>query len=417
MRRSKLFVKTRHQVPSDEASKSAQLLIRAGFIHKDSAGVYALLPFGLRVIDNIKKIVREEMDSLGSGEMLMTSLQRKEVWQRTDRWDDKKVDIWFKSKLQNGTEVGLAWSHEEPISDMMREFIASYRDLPTSLYQFQTKLRNELRAKTGVMRSREFLMKDMYSYAADQKQHDDFYKQATEAYHRVFERLGIGDITFFTFASGGAFTRFSHEFQTLCEAGEDIAYFDRAKKIAVNEEVLSDEVLNDLKLDKSQLEKVKVAEVGNIFSFGTSKSEQLGLYFTDKDGTKKPVVLGSYGIGITRLMGVLAEIFADERGLLWPDNVAPFKVYLARLGSESKVLENADEIYQRLTASGISVLYDDRDMRAGEMFADADLIGLPYRLVISEKTVKNMMYEIKPRTSKKSQDVSGDSLVEILATV
>lgn len=414
MRRSHLFVKTRHQVPADETNKSAQLLIRAGFIHKDSAGVYALLPFGLRVIEKIKNIVREEMDGLGANEILMTSLQRKELWERTDRWDSKKVDIWFKSKLQNGNEVGLGWSHEEPISDMMREFIASYRDLPSYVYQFQTKLRNELRAKSGVMRTREFVMKDMYSYSCSDKEHQKFYDASIKAYHRVFDRLGVGDITYLTFASGGAFTQFSHEFQTLCEAGEDTAYLDKAKKIAVNEEVMNEDVIKQLGLQKDQLEKVTVAEVGNIFSFGTSKSEQLDLYFTDEDGTKKPVVLGSYGIGVTRLLGVLAEIFADDKGLIWPKNVAPFDVYLARLSDGKTVVTAADKAYEVLTENGIGVLYDDRSARPGEIFADADLIGLPTRLVVSAKTLEKDSYELKSRQSESPQLVKIDQLVSSL---
>lgn len=414
MRRSQLFVKTRHQVPADETSKSAQLLIRAGFIHKEAAGVYALLPFGLAVVEKIKKIVREEMDGLGSNEIIMTSLQRQELWKKTDRWDEKKVDIWFKSKLQSGAEVGLAWSHEEPISDMMREFIASYRDLPASVYQFQTKLRNELRVKTGVMRCREFVMKDMYSYNRSDKEHQQFYHAATAAYHHVFERLGIGDITYLTFASGGAFTQFSHEFQTLCAAGEDTAYLDKAKKIAVNEDVMSDDVLKQLGLQKDGLKKVTAAEVGNIFSFGTGKSEQLGLYFTDKDGSKRPVVLGSYGIGITRLLGVLSEIFADEKGLVWPKNVAPFDVYLARLSDDKTVVEAADKAYGVLTQTGVGVLYDDRSARPGEIFADADLIGLPWRVVVSEKTLDKGVYELKPRQSEEVRLVKIDQLARAL---
>jgi prolyl-tRNA synthetase len=414
MRRSQLFVKTRHQVPADETSKSAQLLIRAGYIHKDAAGVYALLPFGLATVEKIKQIVREEMDGLGSNEILMTSLQRKELWQKTDRWDDKKVDVWFKSMLKNGAEVGLGWSHEEPISDMMKEFIASYRDLPTSVYQFQTKLRNELRAKSGVMRAREFVMKDMYSYSRSQAEHQKFYDQTIDAYHRVFKRLAIDDRTYLTFASGGDFTQFSHEFQTICEAGEDTAYLDKTKKIAVNEEVMSDEVLAQLRLDKTKLQKVTVAEVGNIFGFGTTKSQQLGLYFTDEDGSKKPVVLGSYGIGITRLLGVLAEIFADDRGLVWPQNVAPFEVYLARLGDDKTVVEAADDAYRLLTEAGVGVIYDDRNVRPGEMFADADLIGLPKRLVVSKKTVQKNAMELKNRTSDKVQLVEPGALAKTL---
>src|SRR5579862_5476228 len=235
MRRSELFIKTRKEAPADEESKNAQLLIRAGFIHKDAAGVYALLPMGLMVVENIKRIVREEMNKQGGSELLMTSLQRKELWERTDRWDDAKVDVWFKSKLHSGAEVGLAWSHEEPITEMMKEFIASYRDLPAYVYQFQTKLRNELRAKSGMMRAREFIMKDFYSYSATEEAHQKFYDSMIDAYLRIFKEIGLGDDTYVTFASGGAFTQFSHEFQTVTANGEDTIYLDREKRIAINE--------------------------------------------------------------------------------------------------------------------------------------------------------------------------------------
>lgn len=415
MRRSQLFVKTRRDVPADETSKSAQLLIRAGYVHKDAAGVYGLLPFGLRVVENIKQIIREEMNDLGANEIIMTSLQRKELWQITDRWDDEKVDVWFKSMLKNGTEVGLGWSHEEQITDMMKEFIASYRDLPAYVYQFQTKLRNELRAKSGVMRAREFVMKDMYSYSRSEEEHKKFYDQTVEAYQRVFERLGIGDITYFTFASGGAFTQFSHEFQTLCEAGEDVAYLDRQKRIAINEEVFSDEVVGQLQLDKSTLEKVKVAEVGNIFSFGTTKCEQLGLYFTNENGQRQPVHLGSYGIGVTRLMGVIQEVMADEHGLVWPENIAPFKVYLACLGADEAVRRAADELYKELTDAGVLIIYDDREASAGEILNDADLTGIPQRIVVSAKTLEQNAYEVKNRRSSETKLLSKNEVIASLA--
>jgi prolyl-tRNA synthetase len=235
MRRSKLFIKTRKEAPADEESKNAQLLIRAGFIHKDSAGVYALLPMGLAVIENIKEIVRQEMNDIGGNELLMTTLQRKELWEHTDRWDSAKVDAWFKTTLQNGTEVGLAWSHEEPITDMMKEFIASYRDLPAYVYQFQAKLRNELRAKSGIMRSREFIMKDFYSYSRTEAEHKAFYDAMTQSYLRIFSQIGLGDDTYLTLASGGAFTQFSHEFQTVTQNGEDTIYLDREAKLAINQ--------------------------------------------------------------------------------------------------------------------------------------------------------------------------------------
>lgn len=414
MRRSQLFIKTRREAPADETARNAQLLIRAGYIHKDAAGVYALLPLGLKVVENIKQIIRAEMDELGSAELLMTSLQRKELWASTDRWDDKNVDIWFKTALKNGTEVGLGWSHEEQITDMMKEFVSSYRDLPRSLYQFQTKLRNETRAKSGILRSREFIMKDLYSYSRTDDEHQKFYDAVTEAYLRIFEKIGLGKDTFVTFASGGPFAQFSHEFQTVTEAGEDVIYLDRAKKIAINQEVMSDEVVTQLGLKKDDLEEVKASEVGNIFSFGTTKSEQMGLHFTDEQGNAKPVVLGSYGIGVTRLMGVITEHMADDKGLVWPTNLAPFKVYLCRIGDDDKLIKTADELYAKLSSKGIDVLYDDRDERPGEVFADAELIGIPYRIVVSAKSLDAGGYELKGRLSQETSVVGHEDLEKAL---
>lgn len=279
MRLSKTFTKTIKDIPADEQSVNAKLLIRAGYIHKEMAGVYAYLPLGLRVIENIKQIVREEMNSLGADELLMTSLQPKETWEATGRWDDEVVDVWFKSKLKNGTDVGLGWSHEEALMMLMSKYIKSYRDLPISVYQFQTKLRNELRAKSGIMRGREFLMKDMYAFSRSQQELDEFYEKVKQAYLNVFDRVGLGPYTYITYASGGSFTEFSHEFQTVTANGEDTIYLDKAKRLAVNEEVFSDEVVAKLSLDKNKLEKVKAAEVGNIFNFGPAKGQQMSVFF------------------------------------------------------------------------------------------------------------------------------------------
>jgi prolyl-tRNA synthetase len=415
MKRSKSFIKTRRDAPADEEAKNAQLLIRAGYIYKDAAGVYALLPMGLKVVENIKNIIRAEMNALHSSELLMTSLQRREVWQQTDRWDDEKVDVWFKSKLKNGTEVGLGWSHEEQITTMMKEFISSYRDLPRSVYQFQNKLRNETRAKSGIMRAREFLMKDMYSYSTSEEEHKRFYDSVIEAYHRIYQKIGLGEDTYLTFASGGAFTQFSHEFQTVTEAGEDIIYLNRAKRIAINQEVLSDEVLAQLELKREELEEVKASEVGNIFSFGTHKSEQIGLVYSAEDGATKSPVLGSYGIGVTRLMGVITEHLADDKGLVWPKNLAPYQVYLIAIGQSEQIAVAADQLYQKLTSVGIKVIYDDRDERPGEKFADADLMGIPYRLVLSDKTLEAGGYELKARNEDQTRIVDENSVIETLA--
>ncbi len=415
MRASNLFTKTRKDVPADETAKNAQLLIQAGYIHKEMAGVYAYLPLGLRVAENIKAIVREEMDAIGGQEFIMTSLQRKELWESTDRWDDEKVDVWFKSKLKNGTEVGFGWSHEEQITNMMKNYISSYRDLPVYVYQFQTKLRNEVRSKSGIMRGREFVMKDMYSYTHDEQLHKEFYDKTIEAYMRVFERVGLGDDTYVTVASGGAFTdNFSHEFQTLSEAGEDVIYLNKEKRLAINEEDYNEENLKKLNLEKKDLTKHKAAEVGNIFSFGGSKSTELGLFFTDEDGEQKPVILGSYGIGITRLMGVLVEHFSDDKGIVWPESVAPMQVYIARLSDDEEVVTQADALYEQLTRADISVLYDDRDERAGKKFADADLMGIPHRVVVSKKTCQDGKHEYKRRDSDDSRLLATAEIIKLL---
>lgn len=415
MRHSELFTKTRKTAPKDEVAKNAQLLIRAGYIHKEMAGVYAYLPLGLRVVENIKRIVREEMNKIGGQEIIMTALQRKELWEVTDRWDDEKVDVWFKSELRAGGEVGFGWSHEEPITDMMKNYLESYRDLPAVVYQFQTKLRNELRAKSGIMRGREFVMKDMYSYTKSDEEHQKFYDASIAAYLRVFERAGLGDRTFLTFASGGAFTQFSHEFQTLSDVGEDTIYLHRGKKLAINKEVLTDDVLKQLDVVRQDLEEVAAIEVGNIFSFGGAKSEQLGLYFTDEGGEKKPVILGSYGIGITRLMGAVVEIMADDKGIVWPKELAPFPVHLVSItNGNEQVVKEADRLYEQLKDDGIECLYDDRDARAGEKFADSDLIGIPLRVIVSEKTISAGGAELVERSTGTSKLVPESGLTEYL---
>jgi len=409
MKASQLFTKTKKQAPADEQAKNAQLLIRAGFVYKEMAGAYAYLPLGLRVLDNIKQIVREEMEGINSNELLMTGLQRKEIWEKTGRWSDETVDIWFKTALQDGTELGLGWSHEEPIVEMMKGYVSSYKDLPVSLYQFQTKMRNELRAKSGVMRGREFVMKDMYSFHASAEDLESYYNQSIDAYKHVFDRLGIGNDTYVTFASGGAFTKFSHEFQTICEAGEDVIYLHREKNIAVNEEVI-EEAAKELGIHPDELEKVKTAEVGNIFNFGTQKTDEMGLYYTDAEGQQQSLHIGSYGIGISRLMGVIAEKMSDEKGLVWSDAVAPYRVYLASIGQDDQVMRSAQELHDSLDGQGISVFWDDRDVRPGEKFADADLLGMPHRVVISNKTLESGTLEYKHRSSSEAENISLEDL-------
>ena len=411
MRLSKNFTRTIKQAPADEVVRNAQLLIRAGYVHKTMAGVYSYLPLGLKVVENIKQIVREEMNKIDSQELVMSTLQSKELWQETGRWSDELVDVWFKSKLQDGTEVGFGWTHEEPIVDLLRNYLKSYKDLPISVYQFQNKLRNELRAKSGIMRGREFVMKDMYSVHASKEDLDKYYNAAIEAYKRCYDRFGIGDETYVTFASGGAFTKFSHEFQTICDAGEDYIYLHRGKNIAVNEEVLDDAV-KELGIDRSELERVKTAEVGNIFNFGRQKSEEMRLVFTDADGVEQYAYMGSYGIGITRVMGVIVEKFADDKGLVWPENIAPAKVYLVQIGSQSR--SAADELYQKLQSAGIETIYDDRDERPGVKFADAELLGIPYRVTVSDRLLDDGKWEVSTRQTGEQRLLTAD---ELLATL
>jgi len=399
MKQSRLFTKTRKEVPADEVSKNAQLLIRAGYVYKVMTGAYAYTPLGLRVLERIKSIVRLEMNAVGGQELIMTSLQSPEVWQSTGRWSDDAVDVWFKTKLQDGSELGLAWSHEEAIMSMMKHYVSSYKDLPISVYQFQTKLRNELRAKSGIMRGREFVMKDMYSLHATKEDMDTYYDSIVEAYKRIYNKLELGDETFVTFASGGAFTKFSHEFQTLCDAGEDVLYVNKEKTIAVNEEVLED-ATKELGISKDQLVPHKSAEVGNIFKFGTEKGEKMNVTFKDVDGTEKPIYLASYGIGITRVMGVIVEKFSDDKGIVWPESVAPYRVHLVELSNGDKDLKDyTDGIYTTFSDNGVHVLYDDRDVRAGEKFADSDLLGMPYRVVVSKKTREEGKFEVVERKS------------------
>ncbi|MGH7217864.1 MAG: aminoacyl--tRNA ligase-related protein [Candidatus Microsaccharimonas sp.] len=412
MRISQIFTKTLKNAPADEVAKNAQLLIRAGFVYKEMAGVYAYLPLGKKVLENIIQVIREEMNSVGGNEISLTALQNSDVWKTSGRWDDNVMDVWFKTKLANGTELGLAPTHEEPLTKLMKNYIRSYKDLPVYPYQFQIKFRNELRSKSGLMRGREFWMKDLYSFSRTQEEHDAFYEKISEAYNRVFERLGLGDSTFKTFASGGSFAKFSHEFQTISDVGEDIIYLHREKNIAINEEVYNDEVLAELGVSRDELEEVKAVEVGNIFTLGTRFSEPLGLTYTDEDGSSKEVLMGSYGIGPSRLMGLIAEHFADDKGLVWPENIAPYKVYLVSIGN---VVEQANELYEKLQAAGVTVLFDDRDERPGAKFADAELIGLPYRVTISERLLGENKLEFTRRTGGDTELLTLDELLAKIA--
>lgn len=405
MRLSKTFVKTLRSAPKDETARGAQYLTRAGYIHKELAGVYDYLPLGLRVLERIKQIVREELNAIGSQEILLSTLQNPEPWQKTDRWDIEKMDVWFRTELAAGGELGLAPTHEEPITELMKTYITSYKDLPIYAYQIQTKFRNELRAKSGILRTREFIMKDLYSFSANEAMHDEFYHQAETAYKKIYKRLGIGDDTYQTFASGGVFSKYSHEFQTFVNVGEDTVYYNADKSVVLNEEVLNDEVLQELSVKREELQSTRAAEVGNIFTLKTKYSEPLGLTFTDQDGQKKPVIMGCYGIGISRVMGVIAEKFADDKGLVWPENVAPYQYYLIGIGENGT--KKAEELYRQ---HADEILFDDRDLRPGEKFADAELMGIPQRIVLSDKTLAKNQAEVTQRQSGETMLIDIDAL-------
>ena len=563
MRRSKLFIKTLKEAPTDEVAKNAQLLIRAGYIHKEMAGVYVYTTLGLRVLEKIKQIIREEMDAAGGNEVMMTVLQPRELWEKTDRWDDRKVDNWFKSKLVSGSEVGIGLTHEEPIVDMMASYVSSYKDLPISIYQIQSKFRNEKRAKSGLLRGREFVMKDMYTLAKNQAEHDEIYEKIAAAYHRVYERLGIGDITFRVKADGGIFTsRYSDEFQMISSIGEDTLFHVPDTDIYINEEVASslapehiqpadriamteqhtpgvkgagklaetlgvpiertvktmlyrlddkltavavrgDYDVNEIKLrlatgvkkieladevsireatgaevgyaglinlpdevdiiiddsveplvnfelganrtdyhninvnwdvDLARPEKfydikqaklgdihpetgkvyeiVRGVEVGNIFPLETKYTDALGVYYSDQSGKKQSIIMGCYGIGVSRVMGVLAEDFSDDKGLIWDKSIAPYSVYLVSIGKKGS--EVADRLYEELTQVGIEMLYDDRDERPGKKFADAELMGIPYRLTVSDRGVEAGEYELVDRKSGETKNLTAEQLIDTL---
>ncbi|MEX0924607.1 MAG: aminoacyl--tRNA ligase-related protein [Candidatus Paceibacterota bacterium] len=416
MRQSELFTKTRKEAPKDETAKNAKLLIRSGFIHKEMAGAYAYLPLGYRVLQRICGIIRDEMNGIGGQELHLTSLQDKRVWEKTGRWSDEVIDNWFKTTLSAGGEVGLATTHEEPLTNLMTEFIHSYKDLPAYVYQFQTKFRNEKRAKSGIMRGREFLMKDLYSFSRSQEEHSAFYEEAKNAYIRIFDRAGIGERTFFTSASGGSFSPYSHEFQTLTDAGEDTIYLDRTRKIAVNDEIYSEDVLKDLGLLKDDLEKVTAVEVGNIFSLGTKFSDAFGLTYIDETNEKRPVIMGSYGIGPGRLMGAIVEVLGGKNEMIWPKEVAPFDLHLIQLSDDEQTKSEAEALYQKLTQLGVEVLWDDRAVSAGAKFADADLIGIPSRAVVSTKAREAGGVEFTDRIEDSVEVVASEVIINRYVT-
>ena len=408
MRQSQLFAKTKKEAPKNEASVNARLLIQAGFIDKLMAGVYSFLPLGWRVMKKIEEIIRQEMIKAGGVEIFMPSLQPKENWTKTGRWDS--MDDLYKVKDKSNREFALGPTHEEIIVPLVKNYINSYKDIPFYAYQIQNKFRMELRSKSGLLRGREFLMKDLYSFHWDEKDLDDYYDKMKEVYFKIFERCGLKEKTYLTFASGGSFSKYSHEFQTLSEAGEDIIYICQHCQAAINKEI-KDETPCCPECGKDKFKKEKSIEVGNIFKIKTKFTQPFNLTVKDEKGKDKLITMGCYGIGLNRLMGTIVELYHDEKGIIWPESVAPFKIHLISLGKNTE----AEKIYNNLSREAIEVLYDDREISAGEKFADADLIGIPYRVVVSEKSLKAGGVEIKKRSEKKGEIATGENLAAIIS--
>ena len=399
MRQSELFTKTLKEAPREEEAVNARLLAQAGFVDKTMAGVYSFLPLGLRVLKNVERIVREEMMYIGGEEVLMPSLQPKANWQTTGRWET--VDDLFKfTSFYSRSDLVLGGTHEEIIAPLVKKFLPSYRDLPRAIFQIQTKFRDEKRPKSGLLRGREFVMKDLYSFHEDEADLDRYYEKAKRAYQKIFRRAGIAKKTYLTYASGGTFSQYSHEFQTITPAGEDTIFICSGCRVAINKEIAGSDPACPV-CGRKELDSQNTIEVGNIFKLKDKFSKPFGLRFKTAEGEEKDVLMGCYGLGLNRLIGTIVEVSHDDRGIIWPESVAPFRFHLLEL---KKGIGQA--LYRKLTSSGASVLYDDRAVSAGEKFADADLIGLPWRIVVSEKTGSKM--EVKSRKSKKSQLVNYD---------
>jgi prolyl-tRNA synthetase len=419
MRQSQLYTKTRKEVPSDEVSKNAILLTRAGFIHKEMAGVYTFLPLGLRVLAKIENIIRHHMDKIGN-EVVMSSLAPRELWEKTGRAD--VVDVLMKtapankaSEEKSTNSYILNPTHEELITPIVAEYARSYKDLPCAMYQIQTKFRNEARAKSGLLRGREFRMKDLYSFHRSEDDLNLYYEKVKGVYMDIFRDIGLGDDTFITLAGGGDFTKqFSHEFQTLVAEGEDVIYLDRKNKVAYNKEVVTEENAERLHVDFNSLEQVNACEVGNIFPLGTKFTKAFDYTYTDEEGKQQEVYMGCYGIGPSRLMGVVTEKYADEKGLVWPASIAPFSMHLIVISKDkgSEAWKVAEDVYKKLTDNHVEVLFDDREEQAGSKFADSDLIGIPMRVVVSDKSLEKGGVEIKERTSETSEIVTVEQLLK-----
>ena len=408
MRQSELFTRGRREAPADEVAKNAKLLVRAGFVHKEMAGVYSFLPLGWLVLKKLEKLVRTEMLALGAQEILMSALQPKDNWQATGRWE-KMTDL-YKLRDRNERELALGPTHEEIVTPLVKNYLDSYQDLPLAVFQFQTKFRMEPRAKSGLLRGREFLMKDLYSFHRDEADLRRFYDLVSTAYKKILMQLGLAEKTYFTLAGGGTFAEFSHEFQILTPAGEDSIRFCDRCRLAVNEEIF-DRQNNCPGCGTEKLPIATAIEIANIFKLGANFSRAFNLTYRDQAGVNQPVLMGCYGLGISRLLGALAEVLSDEKGLVWPEPAAPFLIHLLSVGpAAGSAGRAAERLYERLIKLGREIFWDDREISAGEKFAAADLLGLPYQVVISEKTLAAGKIELIKRATGEKSFLTEDEL-------
>lgn len=410
MRYSQLFGKTSKSAPADADSVNAKLLTQGGFILKQMAGVYDYLPLGLRVLTKIQNIIREELNAAGASEILMPALTQAASYETTGR---DGMDILFKTEVEGGGEAFLNPTHEEVVTPLVQTYTFSYRDLPVAVYQIQNKFRNEPRAKSGLLRGREFNMKDLYSFHATEEDVDNYYKKMTGVYFKIYERLGLKKEVVLTYASGGMFSKYSHEFQALCDIGEDTIFLCEKCRTAVNKEIIDEQTSCPNCLNVDLVEK-RAIEVGNIFKLRTRFTDAFDFKYTDAEGKQNKVEMGCYGMGPSRIMGTLVEIFHDDKGIVWPESVAPFQVHLVALGKEDAIKDEAEKLYQELTRRNIEVLYDDRPASAGEKLADADLIGIPIRLLLSKKTLEKKSVEIKKRNEPEAKLVSLDEIFKVI---
>jgi len=412
MKQSKLAIKTQKENPKDADNISTALLLRGGFIDKVASGIYSYLPLGIKVLRKIENIIREEMNAIEGQEILMPALEPKENWEITGRWDN--FDALIKIKAFGDKEFTLGSTHEEMVTPLAKKVIFSYKDLPVYLYQIQTKFRNEARAKSGLLRGREFGMKDLYSFHVDQEDLDQYYERAIDAYFKIFNRFGIGELTYLTYASGGAFSKYSHEFQTVCESGEDTVYICNKCRIAINKEIIDEQDICP-KCNGKDFEIKKSIEVGNIFKLGTKYSKPFDLSYLNENGDRNDVIMGCYGMGTGRNMGTVVELNHDDRGIIWPASVAPYDIHLVSLGESEEIKTRSEEIYSLLQKNGYDVLFDDRDETAGVKFADSDLIGIPKRIIVSGKTLAESSVGLKKRSEKEEILVKLDDLVDHLS--